>query len=566
MKKEYLFRDLYRRRPDLTLDLALSIFMLKDTSISRACLRAVCNRSHKDLLNLAIDPKDYDDVEDFKYDYLCLNLLSKSKSLDLDVDREYVALEKFAKSEVDCLDTNIRILLNVGRPFVGLSATSYLFTARRKIAKVLGSFDWNLAYPRFAFGPGASTRLSRLRSDSYYKFRGLPHTTSNCSDLSQCTILYTTLWSNYLRDNFDNNLLEVVEGNRVTTVPKDSKTDRVIAIEPDMNIYIQKGIGSLIRSRLRSVGVNLNSQEYNQQLARIGSIDDSLATIDLSSASDSVSLELCRELLPTDWYEAICTCRSEKGVFPDGRVFTYQKVSSMGNGFTFELESLIFWAISQSVLDLHEVMDRRLAVYGDDIIISTSAVDPLIKILSFCGFTVNSKKSFVSGPFRESCGKHYFRGVDVTPIYLRDKIDSYPRLIWFLNSVRRYSRIGSWGLDPFLKFTYDWGKSHINGFWGKPRIPDGYGDGALTGDFDQCTPSRAPSGLEGFISTSFSERCLSFLPNDMPILLKSLYQLSQRIDPADSSYLSVLRRSMKKKYKVTKTLYPLWSNLGPWLD
>lgn len=138
-------------------------------------------------------------------------------------------------------------------------------------------------------------------------------------------------------------------GNKVTTVPKNSKTDRVIAIEPLMNMYVQKGIGGAIRHSLRSVGINLNDQTSNQRLAREGSLQGKLATVDLSSASDSVSLLLVEELLPPDWVAAIKLCRSPCGVLPDGSVINYQKVSSMGNGFTFELESLIFWAACSSV-------------------------------------------------------------------------------------------------------------------------------------------------------------------------------------------------------------------------
>jgi hypothetical protein len=173
--------------------------------------------------------------------------------------------------------------------------------------------------------------------------------------------------------------VKLVKGNSIITVPKNYKTDRTIAKEPCMNIYIQKGIGRCIRKRLKRVGIDLDDQKRNQEGARIGSLDGSLATIDLSMASDTVALELVSFLLPNDWWWALEQCRSPVGVLPSGELVAYQKISSMGNGFTFELESLLFWAICQQVAcsNINET-DCRILVYGDDIVVPTDqATGPL---------------------------------------------------------------------------------------------------------------------------------------------------------------------------------------------
>jgi hypothetical protein len=212
--------------------------------------------------------------------------------------------------------------------------------------------------------------------------------------------------------------------------------DRVIAIEPDMNMYVQKGIGALIRARLkRLTPCDLDDQKPNQVLARLGSIDGSLSTLDLSAASDSISLSLCREVLPPDWFSAIEHSRSPAGTLPDGRFITYRKVSSMGNGFTFELQSLLFYAAVLTVFDLFPSIgkDRRCRVYGDDIILPTAYAGIFVEFLSWLGFTTNPDKSFVDGPFRESCGKHYFLGDDVTPFYIRENVDKPQKIFWFHN-------------------------------------------------------------------------------------------------------------------------------------
>jgi hypothetical protein len=107
----------------------------------------------------------------------------------------------------------------------------------------------------------------------------------------------------------------------------------------------------------------------------------------------------------------------------------------MGNGFTFELQSLLFYAAVLTVFDLFPSIgkDRRCRVYGDDIILPTAYAGIFVEFLSWLGFTTNPDKSFVDGPFRESCGKHYFLGDDVTPFYIRENVDKPQKIFWFHN-------------------------------------------------------------------------------------------------------------------------------------
>jgi len=233
-------------------------------------------------------------------------------------------------------------------------------------------------------------------------------------------------------------LFKIVPGNKLDYVPKNYKSDRTIAKEPSMNMFIQKGFGSVIRKRLKRKGINLNDQSTNQFLAGLGSVTGSLATIDLSMASDCVSVELVRFLLPRDWFDGLDACRSKSGVDESGRIVTYQKFSSMGNGFTFELESLIFWAIVSSVCDIRYTGIGResISVYGDDIICPSAAARDVLRVLAVCGFEANLDKTFYEGPFRESCGKHYHNGHDVTPFYWKKSINDLHSLVVLHNRVR----------------------------------------------------------------------------------------------------------------------------------
>lgn len=109
----------------------------------------------------------------------------------------------------------------------------------------------------------------------------------------------------------------------------------------------------------------------------------------------------------------------------------------MGNGFTFELESLLFYAITRVVCRLSGKAGR-ISVYGDDIIAPAAVVPRLIRIFYWLGFRTNAKKTFWRGPFRESCGKHWYRGYDFSPFYIRRRVSTLPDLITLLNNFLKW--------------------------------------------------------------------------------------------------------------------------------
>jgi hypothetical protein len=135
---------------------------------------------------------------------------------------------------------------------------------------------------------------------------------------------------------------------------------------------------------------------------------------------------MLRAILPAELLDWLELARSPTVTFPDGSVQELYMVSSMGNGFTFPLETLVFSTI---VLACYRVLGiapkyersgpRNWAVFGDDIIVRKDAYEFVIRSLRLFGFTPNDHKSFNSGSFRESCGGDYFRGLDIRGVYCR---------------------------------------------------------------------------------------------------------------------------------------------------
>lgn len=453
-------------------------------------------RNSSSVSNPALCADNYrHNVDDFRHDYLLYNVKRKFNGSDnMNADkRRKAAFSKF-KSVDDGLQDINRDLNWTNLGLQNPVAQRILFCAARKIERLLGELDISDVSTSASFSHGATMLHTRKEGRAPFKYSfEYPEVTAECAKLAWALVKESPCWSETVKG------LTLVAGNRLTTVPKDSDIDRVIACEPTMNMFIQKGIGDVLRWKLKSVGINLDDQSKNQQLAKAGSTDGAQATIDLSAASDSISLAICRLLLPHEWYHLLLETRSDVGVLPDGEQVCYNKISSMGNGFTFELESMLFWAITQACEDevSRSYGDKtyRCSVYGDDIICRIKTVSILKHVLELCGFKLNDEKSFSQGPFRESCGKHYFNGIDVTPFFVRGPIISTLDLIGLCNRLRRWSRSCLGIDDPRYVDLYKWCVSYLPPFWQVAYIPDGLGDGALYGYLDEVKPGFSKSGV-----------------------------------------------------------------------
>lgn len=236
---------------------------------------------------------------------------------------------------------------------------------------------------------------------------------------------------NYLYDRVSNLEPGRERPVKVTLVPKTLKTPRIIAIEPTAMQFMQQGLMEkfveyLEADKTVSGMIGFTDQAPNQEFARIGSLIGELATLDLKEASDRVSNQHVRIMLQrfTALKNAVDATRSRKAVMPDGSVIRLAKFASMGSALTFPMEAmvfltLVFMGIERSLscrLSRKDIKSyaNQVRVYGDDIIVPVHFVHSVIHTLDTFGYRVNMGKSFWNGKFRESCGKEYFHGVDVS--------------------------------------------------------------------------------------------------------------------------------------------------------
>lgn len=222
---------------------------------------------------------------------------------------------------------------------------------------------------------------------------------------------------------------------RVAFVPKTMKTPRVIAMEPVWMQFVQQGILRLLTDTLREPQHRAlyesfwwKDQEPNRRLAREGSVTGKLVTLDLSEASDRVSLSLVENLLGDHKFlrDAVLAARSERSVLPDGRSITLKKFASMGSALCFPIESMVFYTICQVAARRLGLSSTTIRVFGDDIIVESEVAQMVIGLLESYGLKVNTRKSFTTGPFRESCGADWFKGENVGVVKLRHPLPENP--------------------------------------------------------------------------------------------------------------------------------------------
>jgi hypothetical protein len=423
----------------LTLDSACQLYRALDTPRSLTCFLLVKYKEWDQLVSLTVNPGNYLDAREFLLDVQATEYLRKHEGLPTSFDRAGNAQLKFYEAERLCASTNARFSRLNNMLFEhasDLHTEQFCKDVKKELKAMLGRVP-DEVHPRF--GPGATYGDKGRLTTVVDKMVSIPSVTPGA-------IPFLELWSNtawgreYLRRPEKAGRLTFTSGDRFTTVPKDAKTDRSIAIQPSINILYQLGVGSAMRQRLRRWGIDLqDGQDTHRRVACDASRTGLYSTIDLSSASDTISKEVVKALLPREWYDLLSMLRTTHTEIGNRRVYL-EKFSAMGNGFTFELETAIFAALIKVTLQrlgLASVPGHDFWVYGDDMIVASEATRPVLSVLGCFGFIPNPRKTFSTGPFRESCGGDFFGGEPVRAHYLKEEPNEPHKIIALANGIRR---------------------------------------------------------------------------------------------------------------------------------
>jgi len=219
---------------------------------------------------------------------------------------------------------------------------------------------------------------------------------------------------------------------RLLAVPKTAKGPRLICSEPTEHQWCQQVLRTLLVDRLKAnFGQRLicfERQDLSGQMALRSSSSRSLATIDLSDASDRLSCWAVERAFRRNPSLLHClhacrtrSIRDELSRFPT--TIRLKKFASQGTAVTFPVQSIFFLIVALGVnikgtpsMEKILRLSKSVRVFGDDIIVPNAGYADTINVLELLGLKASKAKSFSNGFFRESCGTDAYKGYDVTPI------------------------------------------------------------------------------------------------------------------------------------------------------
>lgn len=218
----------------------------------------------------------------------------------------------------------------------------------------------------------------------------------------------------------------------VQAVPKSYKAARIIAME---GVYRQSRSARVldIMCKYLPEWIDIRDQSRNQFYAHWGSVFDDIATLDATHASDFITKSHWRDLFPHRFVQLVDPLLGNYTQIKD-RTALMQMASTSGHELTFIIETIVYFAIGASACIYADLFNpnsdvRRIwisdrfpsvplvTVYGDDTALWSGAAETAVDFFGMMGLKINVSKSFITGPYRESCGEEYWNGTNTATVY-----------------------------------------------------------------------------------------------------------------------------------------------------
>ena len=164
---------------------------------------------------------------------------------------------------------------------------------------VHGSFDLDSIREGIMPGPGAAQKADSTTLVSKLFEGEMSYTDDMLIPYYRAALVTTGFWADAEMHRFKKFGFTKVRGGKLFFAPKNAEISRTCCTEANLNLLVQKAIGTFIERRLeQNFGISLKRQpDFNRELARLGSESGAFGTIDLTSASDSIGLDMLRQAL-----------------------------------------------------------------------------------------------------------------------------------------------------------------------------------------------------------------------------------------------------------------------------
>lgn len=552
--------QVFRPERELDIQFAKKYLSSLNTPTSLAIYIMLKYNEHEQIARFKYDPNREIRADLIRDNLAAASLLRKYKGLKTNIDTKAAAIESFRKGEAHCMETNRRFRYPTVDP-LNQGVNVWLHNAfTRKISRILGDYRREDFFSLGSWGPGSSISISGNDTGAVRKFRFERQITSKLYAIVKDEL--STEYPNWFPNQDAVDALLPHDCSHLLTVHKNATTDRTIFKESGITTWFQKSLGTSIRYALMRYGYDLNSTERSKELARRGSLTGSIATVDFENASNTISyLMVLNSITDYVWFTLLDACRTPSYTTDKGKTTNqFEMFSSMGNGYTFELESLIFVAAAEVCHDYLGLAYDDISVHGDDITISVQALDLYRDFCKYLGFTVNDTKTFSSGTFRESCGSYFNLGRDVKPFFLKEKSSNAKSIYKLANATNlaahRYSNYS--GRDGRFRGVHAFLVEQLPAalrLWGTLI----QGDVCMHVDFDEACPTVSGDGLEGYLVPSLIDSPVQLESTSPAVLLARLWYPSTEMAYGNRSNLRVVTRTIVKSVFVHQ-----WYNFGEW--
>lgn len=306
---------------------------------------------------------------------------------------------------------------------------------------ISGFSEFNPEEWSFKHGPGA---VADAKKGNKYEFPTWPRKLEQTFASDVFAFANYSDWADFAREGDQGRFSLNEHPSRLISVPKTQKGPRLIASEPTSHQWCQQAIKGYLESSVANCylasAIDFADQDNSRRAALTASRTGSHATIDLSSASDRLSLWVVERIFRSNsgLLKAFHSARTRWLVNDidkkQPKYIKLRKFSPQGAAITFPVQTIVYTLIAagcvlidtkrsygRTMVSRDEVAAaiREVRVFGDDIIVPVHITGLLTEVLQYLGLRVNITKSFFKGNFRESCGMDAFGGFDVTPAYIR---------------------------------------------------------------------------------------------------------------------------------------------------
>jgi hypothetical protein len=253
--------------------------------------------------------------------------------------------------------------------------------------------------------------------------------------------------------------------SKLIAVPKNLSKPRLIASETVSNQWCQQVTLKWMVERFNKTSlrrfIDLSDQGKSQALVASSSVDGSLATVDLSSASDRLSCWAIERAFRKN-KTFLMALQSHRTPFIRDAItnrddISLKKFASQGTAVTFPVQTLFFLCCVAAALGCTKLrqLDKfagQVRVYGDDIILPVHGYERLVALLNYLQLKVNERKSFSTGNFRESCGMDCYSGYDITPVKPKQLVSRGPESqLSLIDSSNNLFKKGFWSTSECLR-------------------------------------------------------------------------------------------------------------------